>query len=407
MYPDGGKDTKPVLTFDRPQTDVTIKKPEITLPDANVYLGAYFDETVSADDLKNGTSISFDNGKITLDLNKAKDKEKPWGLEPWQTEYVDITVTVKDKDGNTVTDFENLREDTDYTVSVSIQPKATGTQTGYNKPQSGTIHVFTPELTFKDNTVDYQSSLDGYAYAEKDYVGTRWRHQDAGDANVRYSTDDGVTMLGSQTAPELTLGYVPTAGVDTKNIVTATDHVPVKVTVEIGTEDVTRYTTFVHQACTDEALNCQWDTVTKIGNGNPAFLLHVINVVGDLTITKTGLNQHTYSGGVDQESAIFKVEGDGKTWYVAINANANGTGSVTLTGLKVGNYTVTELTGWTWRYGSSTLTSDNKNTDGTFKVNGGQTTTVTCANSNHNDKWLGGDNYANNVFAGSNTPATD
>ena len=123
---------------------------------------------------------------------------------------------------------------------------------------------------------------------------------------------------------------------------------------------------------------------------------------GDLTITKTGLNQHTYTGeNEDRESAIFEVvsvEEPSKKWTVAINGN----NSVTLTGLKVGSYTVTELTDWTWRYGSSTLTSDDQNTDGTFKVNGGQTTTVTCANSNHNDKWLGGDNYANNVFGSGN-----
>ena len=31
----------PVMTFDQPQVDVTIKEPDITLPDANVYLGAY------------------------------------------------------------------------------------------------------------------------------------------------------------------------------------------------------------------------------------------------------------------------------------------------------------------------------------------------------------------------------
>ena len=135
--------------------------------------------------------------------------------------------------------------------------------------------------------------------------------------------------------------------------------------------------------------------MTKISNGNPAFLLHVINVVGDLTITKNGLNEKTYTGeSEDQESAIFKVEGDNQTWYVAINANANGTGSVTLTGLRVGNYTVTELTDWTWRYADQTVQ--------TATVVGGDTVTVTFSNTHNNDKWLGGDNYANNVFGSGN-----
>ena len=374
-----------VEEFELPKVDVTIKDPTITLPDANVYLGAYFDETVSADDLKNGTSISFDNGKITLDLNKADDKEKPWGLEPWQTEYVDITVTVKDKDGNKVTDFENLREDTDYTVSVSIQPKATGTQTGYNKPSSGTIHVFTPELTFKDNTVDYQSSLDDYAYAEKDYVGTKWRHQDADDANVRYSTEDGVTMLGSQIAPTLTLGYEPTEGVDTNNKVTATDYVPVKVTVKIGNDDVTQYTTFVHQPCTDAALNCQWATVTKISNGNPAFLLHVKGVYADLTITKSGAEN------VDKDqSFLFTVTGpDNYSTEVIIVGNK----SVTLKNLKIGEYTVTENTNWSWRYKPEKVSEPI-----TLKAN--EKNEVTINNTRDEDQWLDGNVHTDNKFTG-------
>lgn len=129
---------------------------------------------------------------------------------------------------------------------------------------------------------------------------------------------------------------------------------------------------------------------------------------GDLTITKSGLNEKVYGGGEDQESAIFTVsDGKGNTWTVAINGN----NSVTLTGLEVGNYTVTELTDWTWRYRSSTLTSSDPS-DGfstgtgnntiTVKVNGGAVTTVNCRNDSHNDKWLGGDNYANNVFGSGN-----
>ena len=120
---------------------------------------------------------------------------------------------------------------------------------------------------------------------------------------------------------------------------------------------------------------------------------------GDLKITKTGLNQHTYTGeNEDRESAIFEVvsvEEPSKKWTVAINGN----NSVTLTGLRVGDYTVTELNSWTWRYADQTVQ--------TATVVGGDTVTVTFSNTHNNDKWLGGDNYANNVFAGSNTPATD
>ena len=389
-------DGRLVKAFVVPTVNVPIKDVTVTAQDKNVYLLG----EVTANQLKSGATVKV--GDVALDLSKDKDAEKPYGLETWQTKYVDITVEVKDKDGNVVTDkLENLTNDTTYTVEVTVSPKTDGTgaagtpateKPGENTP-AAKINVFKPELTFKDSTVDYKSTLvtpneNGYA---DNLQKTEWKHGE--------TVDSSVTMIG--TVPTLTKTYAPTAGVDS-NIVIATDHVPVQVTVKIGENDVTDNTTFEHQACTDAALNCQWATVTKISNGNPAFLLHVINVVGDLTITKTGLNQHTYTGeNEDQESAIFEVvsvEEPSKKWTVAINGN----NSVTLTGLKVGNYTVTELTDWTWRYRSSTLTSTDMNSDGTFKVNGGQTTTVICTNGNHNDKWLGGDNYENNKFGSGN-----
>lgn len=65
---------------------------------------------------------------MALDLSKASDTTKPWGLEPWQTEYVDITVTVKDKDGNAIPadGLKALTDDTTYTIKVTVTPKTTG-----------------------------------------------------------------------------------------------------------------------------------------------------------------------------------------------------------------------------------------------------------------------------------------
>ena len=375
------KDGNSADSFTSPKVNVEIPDIAVTAEDKNVYLLG----SVTDNDCKtNATAMC--NG-VNL-LNEADYT----GANAWKADFVEINSSV-------VKPTDSMTNDGTYTLNVTVTPKKSGEGSegtpATAKPGTATanINVFKPELTFKDSTVEYKSTLvtpneNGYA---DNLQKTEWKHGE--------TVDSSVTMIG--TVPTLTKTYAPTAGVDS-NIVIATDYVPVQVTVKIGETPVTSHTTFVHQACEDTA--CQWENVKNAADlSNPAFLLHVINVVGDLTITKIGLNQHTYTGEKeDQESAIFKVEGDNQTWYVAINANANGTGSVTLTGLKVGNYTVTELTGWTWRYGSSTLTSDNKNTDGTFKVNGGQTTTVTCANSNHNDKWLGGDNYANNVFGSGN-----
>lgn len=397
---------EPVVSATVDPVDVQIKDVVIKSLDTNVYLGAQYGAIVNGSDIKNNMRLTI--GGVEVDLTKPAPN---YGLADWQKKYVNIEVKITDINGREVQYFEML-DDQQYKVTVTVKPTETGTATEETGEDNGTIHVFTPELTFKDGNVDYQSSIGNTAYtsngSDKSYAAynyvsseTKWTHIDETTGQKMVAGSEGVTMLGDQ--PELFLSYEPTSGV-TNGKVTATDYVRVKVTVKLNDANgpvVTNKTTFVHQCDVNVAGGCQWNDTT-MKDGNPAFLLHVINVVGDLTITKNGLNVGTYAGTEDQESAIFKVEGDNQTWYVAINANASGTGSVTLTGLKVGDYTVTELTDWTWRYGSSTLTSDNKNDDGTFKVNGGQMTTVTCANSDHNDKWLGGDNYANNVFGSGN-----
>ncbi len=370
-----------VEEFELPKVDVTIKEPAITLPDANVYLGAYFSETVNAEDLKKGTKIKFGEN-IELDLSKP---DQNWGLEAWQTEYVNnIEVKVTDKDGNVVTDFAKLTDDTQYKVSVSIKPKTPKEgNNGYDKTMEGTIHVFKPELTFKDSTVEYRKTVvTGY---EGNKVSEVWKSSDG-------ILDNEATMLTS--TPELTLTYTPKGGsLDDTGLVISTEDIPVKVDValngstEINEVPVTNYTTFVHQACMDAALNCQWENVKNADDlSNPAFLLHVKGVYADLTITKSGANETADPG----QSFLFTVTGpDNYSTEVIIVGNK----SVTLKNLKIGTYTVTEDTSWSWRY-----TLDKASELIELKAN--ETNTVTINNTREKDQWLDGNVRTDNKFTG-------
>ena len=107
--------------------------------------------------------------------------------------------------------------------------------------------------------------------------------------------------------------------------------------------------------------------------------------VADLTIIKQGCE------GIDEnQSFIFNVTGaDGYSKRVAINGNS----SVTITGLKIGDYTVTEVTGWSWRY---TPGGDSQ----TITLQPTVENVVTFANSRTGLKWLGGDAYNKNIFGG-------
>lgn len=348
---ENGSSTDPVLTFKRPDVDVTIKEPTITLPDANVYLGAYFSETVNAEDLKKGTSITFGDN-IVLDLTKP---DQNWGLADWQTEYVTITVTVTDEDGKEVTEFDKLMDDTEYKVSVSIKPKTPKDgNNGYDESMGGTIHVFKPELTFKDSNAYYGEAVPANNDYSSNKVGSEvWKHGDI------TSTDEKVTMLG--TKPSLEITYTPDSSKIVDDKYTKQD-VPVKATVKIGTDDVSAYTTFIHQDCADET----WTGT----NGDPAFMVHIKTC--QLTITKTG--------GTDGEPYVFTVYKDGAKYT---EATIVGNGSATIHELPVGTYTIEEDTGWSWRFTpsySDAVTLSKNNASGT----------ISCTNTLNEPYWLNG-----------------
>lgn len=367
---ENGSAENPLLTFDRPTVNVPIKDVTVTAKDKNVYLKG----EVTADQLKDGSEISV--GDVKLDLSKAADTDKPYGLDSWQTEYVDITVTVKDKDGNVISDkLDNLTDDTTYTVEVTVTPKTTGStgsagtpateKSGKNTPAAN-INVFKPELTFKDSTAYYGESVPANNNYSGNKVGSEtWKHGDTA------STDAGVTMLGIK--PTLDISYTPDESKLEGGKYTKQD-VPVSATVKIGTENVNEHTTFVHQDC-DPA--CGW--TAPANPGAPAFLIHIQTCT--LNITK--------QGGAADESYVFDVFKDGVK-YSEVTVWGNGT--ETLVELPIGTYTISENTGWSWRYsanngGSAALTAQNP------------TGSIACTNTKNNNQWLNGfSEVVRNIF---------
>ena len=107
--------------------------------------------------------------------------------------------------------------------------------------------------------------------------------------------------------------------------------------------------------------------------------------VADLTITKQGWEN------IDEnQSFIFDVtDPNGYSKRVVINGN----GSVTIKGLKIGTYTVTEVTNWSWRY-----TTDSSSQSIELKPAQTNANAVTFTNIRNNGKWLGGDAYSKNIF---------
>lgn len=337
--------TEPVLTFNRPQVNVQIKGVTITATDKNVYLLG----DLTAEQIKSGATVKCGN----VSLNLTKDN---YGLESWQTEYVDITVEIKDEDGNPVTDLNDLSEDTTYSVSAKVSPKTTNptSDQGIKAVEmignaSADINVFNPELTYKDSSVYYGDT------APTDYssnlTSTKWKHGTTEDSSV--------TMTGEN--PTLDMTYTPKTHKIQDGKINTKEDVAVDVAVKIGTTDVTDKTTFVHTKCD---ANC-----TDPANGK--FWLHVKTC--QLTVTKTG--------GAGNESYVFTVYKDGVKYS---EVSIYGNNSETIYELPVGSYTIAEESGWSWRWtanNDSTATLSKDVTSGT----------ITCTNSsNGKNYWLNG-----------------
>lgn len=360
-------DTVPEFEFPVPIVNVPIGDVSVQAQDKNVYLL----DNVTADELKYGATVKV--GGVTLDLTKANDPDKPYGLDEWQMEHVDITVTIQDENGNTIADadLQKLKDDVSYTIQVAVSPKTDGLTakgtpaTAQTNSGNAKINVFMPELTFKD--------LEGYYGAiipndTENPTKEEWKHGET-------VAVQGTTIIGPKPVLTIRTGY-DRAMLDAKGRINTKRDIPVKAEVNIGETLVNQYTTFKHEACTS---GCSWTDVDT-PNGDPAFLIHVKTCT--LKVTKTG--------GAAGEPYVFTVKKDG-TAYTEVTIEGNGT--QTIVELPVGTYTIAEDTGWSWRYTPSY--SDDVTLSATAPEG-----TITCTNTSNNNKWLNGfSSVVRNVFA--------
>ena len=91
---------------------------------------------------------------------------------------------------------------------------------------------------------------------------------------------------------------------------------------------------------------------------------------------------------------IFHIKGtDTNTEEIDLTVTVIGDSSVTITKLPVGNYTVTEMTDWSWRY-----ENENAVQEVMLNYNGGATNEMIFNNSRENGKWLDGNATKDNQF---------
>ena len=349
-------DNKLVGEFPIPTVNVPIKDVTVNAVDKNVYLLG----TVTENDCKNGATATC-NG---VDLLKESEYT---GTNAWKADYVKITTNVTKPDAA-------LTADGTYTISVTVKPNPqepgivppTGTPaTEKNGTVTKKINVFKPELTFKDTEAYYGDTAPKPENLKSNLTNTVWKHGE--------TVADPATMLGNE--PELTITCKPDASKTAGGTINTTEDIGVAVTVKIGDTDVTKpHTTFKHEKC---------NQTCELPEGYQ-FLIHV------KTCTLTVKKELAAGTAIDDgQSFIFTITGPGIAKRVVIQGN----GSVTLKGLKVGEYTVTEDTAWSWRYtpqggAEKTATlSAAKDSD-----------EVTFVNTLEKEKWVSTDVYCKNEF---------
>lgn len=371
VYPNSTTD-KYIKLFNRPQVNVPIGDVSVTATEKNVYL---------LNGLTAAQLADVTVGGVTFDLSANN-----YGLEDWQTEYVNISVVITDQNDNIITGFTDLTADNSYSVSVTVSPKtngegASGTRASEkNGTGSGTINVFKPVLTFADSEVWYGGQYTDYTANYKSVV---WKH----------GTDEANTATMGN-APELTLDYATTPeNAIKKGYIVVPDDIPVNVSVKIGETDIDRHVSFVHADCSHE--NCGFDAATC------EFILHVNTC--SLTVQKAIAEGKLQD---PDQSFIFKVHyqgiPDGKGTILPsadYNVLIVGVGSRTIVGLPVGSYTVSEDTYWSWRY---KLDGSTNNT--AVLSAGNSTATVTMTNKLNNEFWLSDEAVATNVFNSNSSP---
>lgn len=262
-----------------------------------------------------------------------------------------------------------------YTLECTVTPSNPGTMDSLGNPAVGAetcapavpqIHVLEPTITWKDSTVEAGTTLRDYA---ENGGGIVWADANNDSADVSAANDW-----------EVLYGYDPQPG-------TINQETPVDVTVTVNGTNITQYVTFVRKCA----------TTPGHGGDHPGsdrkceFVIHLNNI--DLSIRKN-LNEKP------EQSFVFKVEGpDGFTMTIAMGDDEfqleNGLWTCTkkITGLKSGNYTVTEDQGWSWKY---SVQGDARKE---AVADSNQNLSVTFTNDRNSSNWLGGSHSVENHFA--------
>lgn len=288
--------------------------------------------------------VIYEGGSTSVDgLYTAADTSS------WKYDFVNVSYEVKNGD-TAVSGSVNPADCTGYTVKATFSPKYDG-QNASGKINddvtvdgTATVHVLKPTVTVSATDVERYYGSDYNTPEGSNVTGSvTWADEHSHDVS-------GITVIGSAPYTENDLVY----SYDHGKFVVPNIDTTIKVVANVGG---------VEKASTSYVVHPKFCT---------------------LTVKKDVANLYGAN-----DSFIFNVVGEGNIKYEA-KVVINGAGSATLTGLPVGNYTVTEDIGWSWRY-----TCDSR-TKSTVLSSAKANDSVTITNKLDDNKYLGDETYVIN-----------
>ena len=356
-----------------PVPDVDIKLRYLAQPENK---GIYISQSIPANELIAGNGLSY----------KTSPSGPLYTVDGYNNAYADLTYTIYDTDGTTVLrrftigagdtilsdELNHLLEEVEnknYTFNVKVTPIYTGTVVESSEDMDAKLYVWVPKVTATDHEIWWGEQTD-----------IMQRMILNGFVNPDPSAVTPLTLV-----PAVTLEPQFIAGSTVNSIPTYEPEFDstFKIRLFIGAKEYTSYTVIV-------------PAVSGQGHDDYHFTIFVKKAA--LTIEKK-----LKAGSVldENQSFLFLVEGPTGTYQVAIQ----GLGTKKITGLKLGDYEVTEITSWSFRYDIDTITIapadayKSSVTDGKVvelsKAN--HDITMTFTNKKTSDKWLNGESYAVNL----------
>lgn len=282
------------------------------------------------------------------------------------------------KDGETEKPFSFTMP---ITKNYDLYPK-------FSEPMavSYTVHYYKTGTTEKVADDRTNSVMIGTTVTEKAKMGTELNLLPADKQNKYYPTNTSTSVIINQIDQEIIFYYTEATSVsytvyyqdaNGNNLIN-----PVTKTTEYSTVTeqyvpITNYAPRLFQITQDLSSDAEQNKIVFIYDPT----------LTTLTIQKSGWEE------IDEnQTFLFRVKGtDANTKDIDLTVTVHGNGKTMITDLPVGHYTVSELTGWSWRY-----TPDGGAAKEIDLPAGGLTLEVT--NSRNDGQWLNGDNFKVNLF---------